>query len=254
MKRRGKHPDFTPPAPVSVSKDYDDPTSILGRRFANVDHAPAFATLSTALGDMLTKTNASVAPDAAIAAGYQQSCERLRGRARRLARAQRQRSAESQRAADGVEDARAAGRGHGIDGRLRVRPTVRRWVVTFVVAGIAATLLSVVAVHDAAGQSGAAVVSPAAAIQHVVVIFQENVSFDHYFATYPHAVNPPGEPAFTPLPNTPPIAGLSGTLLTANPNATNPANGADAVNPYRLARAQAATADQDHSYTQEQIA
>ena len=33
-------------------------------------------------------------------------------------------------------------------------------------------------------------------IKHVVVIFQENVSFDHYFATYPHAANPAGEPQF----------------------------------------------------------
>jgi phospholipase C len=31
-------------------------------------------------------------------------------------------------------------------------------------------------------------------IKHVVVIFQENVSFDHYFASYPHATNPTGEP------------------------------------------------------------
>ena len=35
-------------------------------------------------------------------------------------------------------------------------------------------------------------------ISHVVVIFQENVSFDHYFATYPWAANPAGEPAFNP--------------------------------------------------------
>jgi phospholipase C len=34
-------------------------------------------------------------------------------------------------------------------------------------------------------------------IKHVVVIFQENVSFDHYFATYPNAMNAPGQPAFT---------------------------------------------------------
>jgi flagellar basal body rod protein FlgG len=34
----------------------------------------------------------------------------------------------------------------------------------------------------------------------------------------------------------------------------NPANGSDAVNPYRLSPSQAATADQDHSYTQEQLA
>ncbi len=26
-------------------------------------------------------------------------------------------------------------------------------------------------------------------IKHVVIIFQENVSFDHYFGTYPHAFN-----------------------------------------------------------------
>ncbi|HUZ65506.1 MAG TPA: hypothetical protein VMU82_17515, partial [Acetobacteraceae bacterium] len=34
-------------------------------------------------------------------------------------------------------------------------------------------------------------------IKHLVVIYDENVSFDHYFATYPKAANPPGEPAFT---------------------------------------------------------
>ena len=106
----------------------------------------------------------------------------------------------------------------------------------------------------AARQGDAVTVAPAAVIQHVVVIFQENVSFDHYFATYPHAENLPGETTFTPLPGTPVVAGLTGTLLTANPNSTNPANGADAVNPYRLSRSQAATADQDHSYPQEQVA
>jgi len=31
-------------------------------------------------------------------------------------------------------------------------------------------------------------------IKHLVVIFQENVSFDHYFATYPNALNGGGEP------------------------------------------------------------
>ena len=35
-------------------------------------------------------------------------------------------------------------------------------------------------------------------IRHVVVIFQEKVSFDHYFATYPWAANAPGEPTFNP--------------------------------------------------------
>src|SRR5580692_8248176 len=47
------------------------------------------------------------------------------------------------------------------------------------------------------------VITTATPIQHVVVIFQENVSFDHYFATYPKASNPIGEPAFTAAAGTP---------------------------------------------------
>jgi phospholipase C len=91
-------------------------------------------------------------------------------------------------------------------------------------------------------------------IKHVVVIYNENVSFDHYFATYPNATNPSGEPAFAAAPGTPSINGLSGSLLTANPNFTNAANGAGAANPFRLDRTQAATADQNHAYTAEQQA
>jgi phospholipase C len=91
-------------------------------------------------------------------------------------------------------------------------------------------------------------------IKHLVVIFQENVSFDHYFATDPYAANPEGEPAFFPLPNTPSVNGLSGALMTNNPNALNTLNGAGATNPFRLSRAQAATADMDHDYTPEQMA
>jgi phospholipase C len=90
-------------------------------------------------------------------------------------------------------------------------------------------------------------------IQHLVVIFQENVSFDHYFGTYPNATNPTGEPAFNPLPLTPTVNGISGLLSVLNPN-LNPANGTGATNPFRLDRLQAATADQDHNYTPEQQA
>lgn len=91
-------------------------------------------------------------------------------------------------------------------------------------------------------------------IKHVVVIYGENVSFDHYFATYPNATNPAGEPAFTAAAGTPTVAGLSGALLTSNPNSTNAANGAGASNPFRLDRTQAATADQNHAYTAEEQA
>ncbi len=44
-------------------------------------------------------------------------------------------------------------------------------------------------------------------IRHVVIIFDENISFDHYFGTYPHAANPPGEPQFHAAPGTPTVNG-----------------------------------------------
>jgi phospholipase C len=91
-------------------------------------------------------------------------------------------------------------------------------------------------------------------IKHLVVIFNENRSFDHYFATYPNATNPPGEPVFKAARNTPAVNNLSANnLLTNNPN-LNPANGAGAANPFRLDRTQAATADQGHGYKAEQEA
>ena len=89
--------------------------------------------------------------------------------------------------------------------------------------------------------------TPKTPIQHVVVIFQENVSFDHYFATYPAAANNnSSEPAFHAKSNTPAVNGLmSAGLLTQNPNSTQP---------FRLSRAQAVTCDQDHGYGDEQKA
>jgi phospholipase C len=90
-------------------------------------------------------------------------------------------------------------------------------------------------------------------IQHLVVIFNENVSFDHYFGTYPFATNPKGEPRFTAAAGTPTVNGFGNALLSANPN-LNPANGTGASNPFRLDRSQAYTNDQDHDYTAEQQA
>jgi phospholipase C len=90
-------------------------------------------------------------------------------------------------------------------------------------------------------------------IQHLVVIFNENISFDHYFGTYPNALNPPGEPKFTAAPNTPTVNGLSNALLNSNPN-LNPLNGTSAANPFRLDRSQAFTNDMDHDYMPEQQA
>jgi phospholipase C len=91
-------------------------------------------------------------------------------------------------------------------------------------------------------------------IEHVVVIFQENVSFDHYFASYPTAMNPGGEPFFEAQDDTPTVNGLTGVLLSNNPNFNNPANNPNAINPFRLDRSQASTCDQDHNYGHEQQA
>jgi phospholipase C len=90
-------------------------------------------------------------------------------------------------------------------------------------------------------------------IKHVVVLFDENVSFDHYFGTYPFAANIDGT-AFHAKRGTPTVNGLytkitsngpTGPLLTSNPNSFNPS---------RLTHSQALTCDQNHGYTAEQKA
>jgi phospholipase C len=98
-----------------------------------------------------------------------------------------------------------------------------------------------------AGTASPAAVNPATTtpIKHVVVIYDENVSFDHYFGTYPTAANTDGV-RFTPAPDTTTPNNLwAGNLLTKNPNE---------FNPFRLKPSQAVTCDQNHSYAPEQQA
>jgi len=114
------------------------------------------------------------------------------------------------------------------------------------------------------GHNDAALLVPTATpIKHVVVVFGENISFDHYFGTYPNAAG------FTPAPGTPaannlstpldvlggfaPLAGVD--LLHNNPTAVNTANGTSAINPFLLSgAAQAWTPDMGHNYKPEQQA
>lgn len=77
-------------------------------------------------------------------------------------------------------------------------------------------------------------------IKHLIVIFQENNSFDHYFGTYPYAENKPGENKFIPKKNTPAINGLSPGILNNNQNLANP---------FRLSPQQATTCNPLHEYT-----
>jgi phospholipase C len=106
--------------------------------------------------------------------------------------------------------------------------------------------------HNGSPQNSARTATP---IKHLVVIFNENRSFDHYFATYPKAANPSGEPVFKADKNTPKVNNLANAnLLTNNPNFKNSLNGPNATNPFRLDRSQANTASQNHNYTPEQLA
>src|SRR5580700_4321422 len=133
----------------------------------------------------------------------------------------------------------------------------RRTLMVAVSAAAAAVTLYACGGSDSNNSSGSVQnrIATATPIKHLVVIFNENVSFDHYFATYPNAANPAGEPAFTALPGTPAVNNLANAnLLTNNPNFTNTANGTDAAEPFRLDRSQANTADQNHAYTAEQQA
>ncbi len=108
---------------------------------------------------------------------------------------------------------------------------------------LAPAAISLIAASHLFGfQSTPATTTP---IKHLVVIFDENNSFDHYFATYPNATNPSGEPVFTAKPNTPSVNGLTPALLSNNPNSTAP---------YRLDRSMASTCDNDNHYIDEQKA
>src|SRR5580658_9534470 len=98
-----------------------------------------------------------------------------------------------------------------------------------------AGLLVTASILPALRAQGPAATTP---IKYVVVIFQENNSFDHYFGTYPNALYPAGEPVngtyaagespFVPLANTPSINGLSPAT-----------NNLSAIAPFRLDRSQA---------------
>jgi phospholipase C len=145
---------------------------------------------------------------------------------------------------------------------------MRKWMRRLVpvvaagaVAALAATTNAAVR-NDGGGHGGAQARTP---IQHLVVIFQENVSFDHYFGTYPQAANSDGQ-KFVGVAHTPAVDGLlpatsftippslrhSTDLTATNPNLSLPvrldssANGAAGTGNGQL------TCDQDHNYSDEQ--
>jgi phospholipase C len=148
--------------------------------------------------------------------------------------------------------------------RKRLRLTIAVAASAALAAGVAigATAASASSTPSFAGYHTPALVSAsyyrdtnrtATPIKHLVVIFDENESFDHYFGSYPYAANTDGT-KFVAKPGTPTVNGLyskitkngpAGPLLTSNPNE---------YNPQRLTHAQALTCDQNHDYLPEQQA
>ena len=150
-----------------------------------------------------------------------------------------------------------------------------------IISGCLAAAFAVVTATALADDRDNTVFTPppftATPIKHLVVIFQENISYDHYFGTYPNALNKAGETPFhasrftptnnnlqTPLDVNHDFRALSGVdLINHNPNSNAAApvapnntrqNGTDAANPFRLSPGQASTADQGHNDMPEQSA
>ena len=117
------------------------------------------------------------------------------------------------------------------------RIVYRIWTITTL------CLLSVLTGIDLAQDRGRR--PPIRHIKHLVVIVQENISFDHYFATYPRAANLPGERVFIARPGTPSVNGLDAGLLTKNPNS---------FQPFRLDPSRQRTCGPSPAYTAEQRA
>jgi phospholipase C len=130
----------------------------------------------------------------------------------------------------------------------------RKRLLSLFLAAITLSALGVaVAQASGSGQSrhqsrghGSSADSTTSPIKHLVVIYQENVSFDHYFATYPHTQSASGDQPFHARSDTPAVNGLNTPLLSPN----NP----NSAQPFLLHRSQAYTCDQGHDYTQEQLA
>jgi phospholipase C len=123
------------------------------------------------------------------------------------------------------------------------RRRVARWGALAAAVALAAAGGTAPAIAAPAhGGHGGGTTTP---IKHLVVIYDENVSFDHYFGTYPVAANTDGT-RFIAAKHTPKANNLLNSgLLKNNPNE---------YAPQRLTSSQLLTCDQNHSYSPEQYA
>ena len=145
---------------------------------------------------------------------------------------------------------------------LRARPARR-----LAAAAAVATLTVIGASGPGVAGGHSAPSATATPIKHLVVIFQENVSFDHYFGTYPNAANTDGQP-FAAAPGTPAVDGLtpateaslpgplqhSADLTAANPNSALSLRLDSSPTGLGGSAGGQLTCDQDHNYSDEQQA
>ena len=147
-------------------------------------------------------------------------------------------------------------------GRKRLRPYVAVGAAVALAAGAAAVATAANASTTSkttfAGYRTPALVSAAlyrnrsaTPIKHLVVIFDENVSFDHYFGTYPYASNASGTP-FYAKPGTSTVNGLYTKITKSGPVGPLLTSNTNLYNPQLLTHSQALTSDQDHGYSAEQ--
>ncbi|HEV3284375.1 MAG TPA: alkaline phosphatase family protein [Solirubrobacteraceae bacterium] len=140
-----------------------------------------------------------------------------------------------------------------------------------VLLALAATILAATGAGAAAPHSrlsaGGEQPGPRTPIRHLVVIFQENVSFDHYFGTYPQAANTDGQ-SFRAADGTPAVDGLlparsrslppslrhSTNLLAENPNTALPQRLDSTPTGAPQGAGGQLTCDQGHNYSDEQRA
>src|ERR1700744_508607 len=99
-----------------------------------------------------------------------------------------------------------------IEGDFLIRKHIR-WMAAVILAtnlAVAPTGVMAAPGDQAAAKSNAASATAATPIKHLVIIFQENISFDHYFGTYPNALNTTKtEPVFQPAAHTPTVNGYT---------------------------------------------
>ena len=148
--------------------------------------------------------------------------------------------------------------------RKRLRLTIAVAASAALAAGVAigATAASASSTPSFAGYHTPAPVSAsyyrdtnrtATPIKHLVVIFDENESFDHYFGTYPYAANTDGT-SFHAKPGTPTVNGLYSKITKSGPTGPLLTNNPNKYDPQRLTHAEALTCDQNHDYLPEQQA